>query len=92
MIKTLAILAATASPAAAIQCGEYDKIAGILADKYSENLHYRGMTSATSLFELWTSEAGSWTMLAVKPDGQACLATSGEYGQEFAPKAIGDPA
>lgn len=80
-------LAASAPPAFAQNtCGSHDKIAQTLQTQYGESVVARGLQSATRLFEVWRSgETGSWTVLAVLPNGTACVMASGTAWTEEKP-------
>ena len=73
-------VAATALPAAAqMTCGKRDDVVAQLGALHQERLTAAGLTDATHLVELWTTEDGAtWTLLSTRADGIACVLGSGE--------------
>lgn len=74
-MKTLALLALTASPAVAQQtCFGYADILANLAERHGEELASSGTTPDGLLVQTFgNQETGSWTILVVRPDGLACV-------------------
>lgn len=75
-------------------CGEWPRLAHALTSKYDESQTWAGLAADGHQIEIWQNAgSGSWTMLRVRPDGQACIVATGEGGgltSGFAGK--GDPA
>jgi len=65
-----------ASPAAA-RCDVLAAFAQVLPERYDEQLVGYGLASDTQLLQLWVSAEGSFTILAVRPDGMACIVAAG---------------
>jgi hypothetical protein len=87
-------LASWAAPAVAqqAQCGPYADVTALVAgDPYREAKLGVGDSNTASV-ELWVNpETGTWTLLALSPDGSsACLAGSGVNWQ-FADARTGEP-
>lgn len=81
MKTAIAALCLLASPAAAqMPCVPYDKAAeNLSAPPHEEQPMMVGEVGDKYLVEFWVNQAtGSWTILAVTPDGGACLVASGE--------------
>jgi hypothetical protein len=73
-------IAATALPAAAEQmCFLRDQAIDNLRAKYGENVSARGISGdGKAMYELLTSDDGSWTLLMTRTDGKTCMVGSGE--------------
>lgn len=73
-------LTATAMPAAAqSMCFSRTQAIENLKSNYGENISARGLsTDGKVMYELLTSENGSWTLLMTHADGQTCMVGSGE--------------
>lgn len=64
------------------ECGPTDVARHTLADRFGEQPVARGLDSRGVIMELWVSvETGTWTVLIIGPDGEACLAG---YGTDMA--------
>lgn len=85
------VIALTCFPAAAGPgfCAERDQIAERLASAYSEQLLGAGMQSETSMFEVWASPEGTWTILLTRPDGVACVMATGTNWVAAASRPVG---
>ena len=58
-----------------------------LAARYAEAPRVSGLMANGQLMIITASEAGGFTVMLVTPDGQACMAASGEgFGLTEAPK------
>lgn len=61
-------------------CGDRDQIVETLSRKYDEQQVFLGVTTGTSLVEVFASESGTWTALVSHPNGISCMVSSGtEY-------------
>ncbi len=84
--KALLIAAATSSLALATvpshaqdACFEREDALARLQNQYGEEVAARGLAAeGKAMFELLTSENGTWTILVTNTDGQTCLVGSGE--------------
>lgn len=81
-----ALMAIACQPAIAATCAPHDEVARQLADRYGETRRAMGITATGLLFELYVSEAGTWTAVLTQPNGPTCLGTSGDQFQELAEK------
>ncbi|WP_343504434.1 hypothetical protein [Alloyangia pacifica] len=84
-------LAAAGPPASAqVVCGLHETITETLESTYDEALVGRGLQFATRMLEVWrAAEEGNWTILAVHPDGLACIVASGEAWIDVPPQPAG---
>lgn len=79
MIRLACMIGLLATPAAAMQCGERDKIVAHLAETYGEGRVSVGLAENGAMVETFASaETGSWTLLVTSPRGLTCLLASGE--------------
>lgn len=63
-------------------CGERSKMVNLLARKYQESLAGRGVASG-GVIELFTSAAGTWTVLITRPGAPTCVLGSGDGWEEY---------
>lgn len=78
MKALLALLAFTAPAQAQTLCAPLtDALAGLSA-RYAETPRASALMSDGQMLIITASEAGGFTVLIVTPDGQACMAASGE--------------
>lgn len=65
------------------QCTDRDTAVANLAKNYNEVPVWMGLASSGGVVEVLVSEDGAtWSIIVTKPNGQACLAASGEYAQD----------
>ena len=88
-----AIAMASISSAAAmeIRCAKHQQMVGLLTKKFSEAPLAMGTVNQDRFMQLFVSEAGSWTILVTKADGEACILAAGENWERLAVKSR-DPA
>jgi hypothetical protein len=60
-----------------LPCGDRKALIMELHDKYRETPRAMGIEQRGGLVELLASDAGTWTLLATGPNGQACIVASG---------------
>ena len=75
-------------------CGSrYDLVADLDRD-FDERLMFRGVTKLGNLVEVFTSGAGSWTILVDHPGGFSCVLSAGFPWEisDFAWRALQTPA
>lgn len=84
----------TASPAAALQCGQRDAVTITLAERYGESRRAIGLAQNGVVMELYAAPSGSWTITITRPDGMTCLVAAGDNFQSLAGALPppGDPA
>ena len=84
--------------AEASQCAPREQVVAGLATGFDEVRRGAGLTRTnagqTQMVEVFTSAAGSWTIVVTMPDGMTCLVASGENWQDLQEElpAKGDPA
>ena len=59
------------------QCAPRAKVHEYLAKQHNEKLHLILVADSGAVLELHKSETGTWTILVIKPDNNACLVASG---------------
>ena len=86
MIAPVVIL--TGPAYAQSQCGPLEDVLSILANKYTESTVAVGMAdNGMALQVIASPKGGSWTIIALRPDGIACiLATGHDWSTVLAPK------
>ena len=89
-LAALAVLIATPAVAQEPQCGPHANVAAVLADTYGESRIGFGMEARGGLVEFYADPLdGSWTILVVGPEGQACIASEGQAWTVEAPAKKG---
>jgi len=59
-------------------CGPREAVATALEQGFGEERVSHGVLDSGALLELWAAHDGStWTLLAVRPDGVACVVATG---------------
>ena len=84
----------TVSPGASGQspCWPRDRLVTDLAARWGESPVGRGMAGAGLLVELFATPDGSgWTLVAVSPDGRACVLAAGHDWHRPAPPVATPP-
>jgi len=66
-----------ATPAHAVQCFSQADLYATLATKFSEAPQVQGLSGDGMLMQVWAGETGTWTLLIVTPEGQACVIATG---------------
>lgn len=62
-------------------CAPYRQAVADLAAGYGERAIMRGLDGRGIAIELLISPAGTWTILAIRPDGIACVVAEGEAAE-----------
>lgn len=62
----------------ATQCGSYDRMVQVLADKFGETPKANGTVSSKRIMQAFVSIGGSWTILVTRSDGYACIVIAGQ--------------
>jgi hypothetical protein len=75
----LAGVGVSASPAGAqpVLCGKHSAFVEALKTKFNESRQAIAISGTDSVFELYLSEAGTWTMLVTSPNGLTCIMAAG---------------
>lgn len=76
-------LAFIAPAAAQVPCGDRDEIIRMLSEKYRETPHAYGVANQSSLVEIYTSKAGTWTILVSRPKGSSCIVGTGQSWEDL---------
>jgi hypothetical protein len=82
-VMTASVLLGIALPTLPAQaqanCNTRESFVKILSEKYGEVSHGVGVQSPTQVIELYSSGVtGSWTILASRADGTACVMATGK--------------
>lgn len=95
LILTLAILAgAVLAKAAAAQptCMPHDELVPQLIEMHGERLAYSGLTSKQNILEIWVNPStGAWTAVILNAADMACVASQGEFWQDWTAEPAGVP-
>ena len=100
-VLALGLVALSGTVAGAqMACGQRDTVIAKLGNKYGEVRRGGGLTGSagqagsTAIYEVWASEAGSWTILKTTPDGKSCVMVVGDAWQDDAGNLapVGSPA
>jgi len=78
LVAAAGMLGASAAPALAAQCAPREQIAQTLASNYHEKPAGMGVSATGALTVIFASPAGTWTAVAVKPSGLACVLDVGD--------------
>ncbi len=73
------------SVAAPIVCGERSGVIKTLAKAYKENPTAMGLAAGGGMLEVFSSPAGSWTILVTQPTGTSCIVAAGEEWESITP-------
>lgn len=87
MLLTASLMLTAGPVAAQNMCAPRDKVISALGKSYSEVPTARGLSAKGTLVELLTGPDGSWTMIATRPGGVACVVGSGEAWHAVDPMA-----
>lgn len=68
-----------------LPCARRDDMVKTLASRYRELPRAIGLANQTTVIEIFTSEAGTWTILLTRPDGASCIVSAGEHWEEQPP-------
>ena len=86
------MLLATVPASAQQVCLSHDAAVTRLEKEFDEKVVGRGIANGgKAMFELFVSEAGSWSVVVSQPNGHSCVVASGESWRQL-PLLIGDPA
>ena len=88
-MRSMILALCLAAPAQAqTPCTGLPDALAALAARYAEAPRVSGLMANGQLLIITASEAGGFTVMLVTPDGQACMAASGEgFGLIEAPKS-----
>jgi hypothetical protein len=79
------VLAEVPTGATAAACDDHAEVARLLGAKYQEAPVSLGLQSNGYLLEVFSSrQTGTWTIVSVAPDGEACVVAAGEHWETMA--------
>lgn len=82
----LAVILAFSSPAQATTvCGSRQDFVKALADKFNEQGKALAIAGQSNLLEIYTSKAGTWTILMTSPAGKTCIIAAGNSWEDIPP-------
>ena len=88
----LALIIATVPVHAEPQCAPVERVMQFLSAQHGESPVVIGLMP-TAMMQVWANpDTGTWTLLRITPDGQACMMASGGNLEFAAPMPKGDPA
>ena len=67
------------------KCYEREALLKALEGQYGETITAMGIISGRAYLEIYTSQAGSWTIVATAPDGPSCVISAGEGWESIEP-------
>lgn len=77
-----AMLLAATHAQSAPACGDHATVKARLEGQYGEGRRAMGLGANNMVFEVYSSsETGSWTITATRPDGLTCLLAAGQAFQ-----------
>ena len=90
-VAVLLVLTLLAGMANAAECAPRDAVVKYLADDWDEVQTSVMLDARGRVYEVYASEAGTWTIPRTTPDGVSCIMSSG-VAYEAAKGVTGDPA
>ena len=77
------VIAFNVSVSAAGFCGPRDGFVKALKDKYQETPEGIGVTGNTRIVEVFSSKAGTWTIIVTEISGISCIIAAGNGWQKL---------
>jgi hypothetical protein len=68
-----------------LSCAQRDDMVKVLAKKYREEPRAVGLAGQSAMIEIFTSKAGTWTILLTRPDRVSCIVSAGDNWEENPP-------
>lgn len=68
-----------------LPCGKRDEMVKALASQYREAPRALGLANQSAIIEIFTSKAGTWTILLTRPDGGSCIVSAGDNWEDIPP-------
>lgn len=97
MIKIACVIGLLASPVAAqtlktlqLPCNTRDIVTAALAAGYDEHTRVQALDGRGLMFEVFASDAGTWTATLTDPRGLTCVVATGD-GVEFVDEPLIGP-
>lgn len=92
IVAALLFMAVAPAQSAAMQCGDRASLLKVLSNKYKESPRALGLsTTGKAMFEIYTSDTGTWTIVMTTTAGLTCLMAAGHSWQEIE-AVTGEPA
>lgn len=66
-------------------CGPRADFVKALKDKYQESRRGIGVSGEAAIVEIYTSKAGTYTIIVTRPDGLSCIIAAGSGWEELPP-------
>ena len=73
-------------------CGTYADLSNMLVERFGERPATAGVADDGTLMQVFASDANTWTMVNVSPQGTACVVAVGHNWQELLGRVLGWPA
>lgn len=68
-----------------VACGKREDMVKALLTQYRETPRAMGLANPSTVIEIFTSRAGTWTILMTRPSGASCIVSAGEAWAETPP-------
>lgn len=82
LVSTL-LAFSTQAQAASMQCGDRTSLLKVLNEKYKEKPRALGLsTTGKAMFEVYTSNTGTWTIIMTTTTGVTCIMAAGHSWEE----------
>ncbi|MEX3009016.1 hypothetical protein [Hoeflea sp. TYP-13] len=92
LVLPLALFAAPEAQAAGLTCGDRTKLIKALSEKYQESPMALGLSATgKAMFEIYTSDTGTWTILMTNTSGVTCIMAAGHSWETIPDLAEGEP-
>lgn len=86
VVAVFILLALVSGAKAQQNCGPAQDVLSVLKDQFGESIVGQGLSQG-AIIQLWANDdTGTWTIVAVSPNGGACMLSAGSDFQHSAPK------
>jgi len=82
LVASGAMAASAPALAAGSQCAAHSDMIALLAKRYKEVPTAVGLVNENRVVQVFVSQAGTWTIIATKPDGDTCIIAAGKDWEE----------
>lgn len=89
-LTVVLVLTLGGAGAAGAVCAPRDQMVERLLERFQETPEGMGLDADARVVELWSSDAGSWSLVVTDARGRACIVAAGEAWQPAPP--LGNPA
>ncbi len=85
VIVSVTVASCYAKPAeAGLNCGDRTALLKVLNDQYKEKPRALGLsTTGTAMFEVYTSQTGTWTIIMTTTTGVTCIMAAGHSWEDI---------